>query len=87
MRKNYNWREDEPIVIQSSEDLPEFDEEFLAMLKDLGESAIGFLEPYGRIDWDRFYEMLETLQGYDMQDIGGPADNKIQRTVRKIVEW
>ena len=76
----------EPLVIRTTEDLPEFTDEFLAELKDTGESAIGFLEPWGRIDWDRFYEFWESA-GYDMQDLGGPADMKIQRTVRKIVEW
>jgi hypothetical protein len=76
----------EPKVIKDTADLPEFTEEFLALIKDLGEASIGFIEPYGNIDWDRFYEMFES-NGYDMQDFGGSADNKIRRTVRKIVEY
>jgi hypothetical protein len=36
------------------------------------------------IDWDRYYDVLETL-GWDMQDLGGPADRKIRRIVRAAI--
>ena len=75
----------DPTVVRSVTDLPEFDEPFLKILQECGESSVGFLEPYGRVEWDRFYEMLDSFHGWDMEDMGGPADEKIRRVVRKMV--
>ena len=37
------------------------------------------------VDWERFYECLE-IEGWDMQDLGGPVDNKIRRFVRRAIK-
>ena len=73
-----------PAVIRTVNDLPEFDEPFLKVLADIGSGSYGLGNRFV-IDWDRFYEMLESFNGYDMQDLGGPADNKIRRVVQKMV--
>ncbi len=73
-----------PTVVRTVNDLPEFDEPFRKVLADIGSSVYG-LGNHFTIDWDRFYEMLESFYGYDMQDLGGPADNKIRRVVQKMV--
>lgn len=54
------------------------------LLIDCGEGAYGLGNNF-TVDWERFYEMLETYGGYDMQDLGGKADNKIRRIVRKAI--
>ena len=80
-----SWSPDHPPVeINGIDDLPEFDEAFLKSLEDSGNGSIGFNNSW-TIDWTRFYECLET-EGWDMQDLGGPADNKIRRVVRKMVQ-
>ena len=48
------------------------------------ESSIGFGLNPEHVDWDRFYETLESF-GWDMQDLGGTADNRIRRAVRKAM--
>ena len=48
---------------------------------DLAEASIGFGLNPANVDWERFYEMLESQYGYDMQDLGGTADNRIRRRV------
>ncbi len=73
-----------PTVILRVTDLPEFDEPFRKVLSEIGSSVYGLGNRWV-IDWDRFYEMLESFHGYDMQDLGGPADNKIRRVVQKMV--
>ena len=63
------------------------------VVTDVGSTKVSILAAARRaglgnrfvIDWDRFYEMLESFNGYDMQDLGGPADNKIRRVVQKMV--
>ncbi len=77
------FSDEKPIEINGVGDLPEFDDAFLAILKDCGNASIGFNNSW-KIDWMRFWEALETA-GWDMQDLGGPADNKIARVVRKMV--
>lgn len=75
---------DEPAKeVTSVDDLPEFDEAFLKILIGCGEASYGFNNYWG-IDWEKFYESLE-MYGWDMQDLGGSADNKIKRVVRKMV--
>lgn len=37
------------------------------------------------VDWDRFYDILDTQHGYDMQDLGGTTDNRIRRIVRQAI--
>jgi hypothetical protein len=54
------------------------------LLIRIGESVYGLGNNW-TIDWERFYERLEA-HGYDMQDLGGPADEKIRRIVRKAVQ-
>ena len=78
------WHEGPVLSINSLDDLPEFDEAFLKILKDLGDASYGLGNRFV-IDWDRFYEMMESMEGYDMQDLGGPADSKIRRVVQKMV--
>ena len=72
------------VTINSLDDLPEFDGTFLKVLQDIGDASYGLGNRFV-IDWDRFYEMLESFADYDMQDLGGPADNKIRRVVQKMV--
>ncbi len=54
------------------------------VLIELAESSIGFGLNPSHVDWDRFYEMLESFYGYDMQDMGGRADNRIRRRVSQL---
>ena len=37
------------------------------------------------IDWECFYEILESQYGFDMQDLGGKIDNRIRKLVREAV--
>ena len=74
----------DPKVIKEVKDLPEFDDEFLAVLKELGDGSY-LMGNHQGIAWDRFYEMMETMYGWDMQDFEGSADEKIRRVVRKMV--
>ena len=53
------------------------------LLIECGGGAYGLGNNF-TVDWDRFYELLE-MYGYDMQDLGGKADNKIRRIVRKAI--
>ena len=59
-------------------------EDVISKLQGCGEAVYGLGNNW-TIDWDRFYQYLED-EGYDMQDMGGPADNKIRRLVRKMVK-
>jgi len=69
----------EPIEItRTTTELPPYE-----ILIGCGEASYGLGNRFV-IDWDRFYETLE-MYGWDMQDLGGPVDNKIQRIVRKAV--
>jgi len=74
---------DDPKIIETPADLPPFDEAFLKILKDCGDASYGFNQNFN-IDWERFYESLE-MNGWDMQDLGGSADEKIRRVVRRMV--
>jgi len=64
----------------------------LSVVDEIGADRIGALASsvYGlgnhwHIDWERFYESLET-EGWDMQDLGGKVDEKIRRIGRKYVK-
>ncbi len=72
-----------PIEIANIHDLPKFDDAFLAVLRECGEASYGLGNNW-TINWESFYISLE-MEGWDMQDMGGPADNKIRRVVRKMI--
>ena len=76
-------RDGGPIEVNNVHDLPEFDADFIAVLQGCGESVYGLGNDWS-INWESFYQCLE-MEGWDMQDLGGPADNKIRRVVRKMV--
>lgn len=56
---------------------------------DVIEKAAGCAEAaYGlgndfRVDWERAYDMLESLYGYFVDQMDSPADRKIRREVNK----
>jgi hypothetical protein len=72
-----------PTTINGPGDLPDFTDEFLKILEDCANGSYGFNQNFN-VDWERFYDNLETY-GWDMQDLGGPADEKVRRVVRKMV--
>ena len=79
------WLPDkEPVEVNRLADLPDFDDAFLKILEEAGDASYGLGNNWS-INWDTFYECLER-EGWDMQDMGGPADNKIRRVVRKMVQ-
>jgi len=75
------WFDGDPTVITSSTtDIPSRD-----ILIECGNSSYGM---GGRwvVDWEQFYDILDTQYGWDMQDLGGKVDNKIRRIVREAVK-
>ena len=77
------FSDEKPIEITGIDDLPEFDDAFLKILKDCGDASYGLGNNWS-INWDAFYECFE-MEGWDMQELGGPSDEKIRRVVRKMV--
>ena len=69
-----------PVEITKLEDVTE---DVISKLQSCGESSYGMGNNW-TINWETFYECLE-IEGYDMQDLGGRADNKIRRLVQKMV--
>jgi hypothetical protein len=53
-------------------------------LIECGEASYGMGNRWV-IDWERFYDILDTQHGWDMQDLGGKVDNAIRRIVREAV--
>ena len=78
---NFGWMTDTPAEIATLADVTD---DVIAKLQGCGDASYGLGNDF-TIRWDRFYELLE-MDGYDMQDLGGPADNKIRRLVRKMVQ-
>ena len=68
------------IVIDSDNDviLPD------KLIIELAESSIGFGLNPANVDWERFYEYLEMMYGYDMQGMGDKSDNRIRRRVSQL---
>ena len=54
------------------------------LIIELAEASIGFGLNPSHVDWDRFYDSLEMMYGYDMQDLGGRSDNRIHRRVSQL---
>ncbi len=78
---NFDWYNDTPSEITKIEHVTE---DVISKLQGCGEASYGLGNNW-TINWERFYEILE-MEGYDMQDLGGPADNKIRRLVQKMVK-
>ncbi len=75
----YDPHTDEPIEITATnQQLPTHDAMIAA-----GEGSYNVGNP--GINWERYYECLE-LQGWDMQALGSPIDNRIRRFVRQAVK-
>lgn len=71
--------DDDPVIITSATtELPTRE-----TLIDCGNASYGMGNRWA-IDWDRFYETLETY-GFDMQDLGGEVDSRIRKVVREAV--
>ena len=68
------------IVVTKSNDVTFPDK----VLIGLAEASIGFGLNPSHVDWDRFYEMLESFYGYDMQGMGDRPDNRIRRRVSQL---
>ncbi|KKL48423.1 hypothetical protein LCGC14_2325650 [marine sediment metagenome] len=77
------FSDEKPVEINGIDDLPDFDDVFLDVLADCGGASYGLGNNWS-INWDTFYQCLE-MEGWDMQDMDGPADNKIRRVVQKMV--
>ncbi len=54
------------------------------LIIELAEASIGFGLNPSHVDWDRFYEYLEMMYGYDMQGMGDRPDNRIRRRVSQL---
>ena len=71
------------IMIEITRQVKKIEVDDVALIR-CGENSIGFNNSWV-IDWERFWENFEG-EGFDMQDLGGPVYNHIQRRVRKLVK-
>ncbi len=70
-------------MIEITADTPREDTPPRPVLIECAEGAYGLGNNF-TVDWERFYELLE-MEGWDMQDLGGPIDNRIRRIVRNAI--
>ena len=78
------WYDRDPIIIDSATDSATTELPSTATLIDVGNASYGMGNRWV-IDWERFYEILDSQHGFDMQDLGGKIDNRIRRVVRLAV--
>lgn len=69
----------EPTVLHTAEDVTA---DVIEHAAGCAEAAYGLGNDF-RVDWERAYDMLESLYGYSLETFGSPADNKIRREVNK----
>ena len=61
----------------------EVTDDMIQHFADIGNASYGLGNRWV-VDWDRFWDMLASFHGYDV--VGGPAMDKVQRIVRKMVK-
>jgi len=77
---DYHYMTDPTVILEADSDVPP-----TACLIESGLGSFNFGAAPNAIYWERFYEVLDMQHGFDMQDLGGPMDNKIKRIVRTAV--
>lgn len=69
----------EPVILHTAKDVTA---DVIEKASGCAEAAYGLGNDF-RVDWERAYDMLESLYGYSLEQFDSPADRKIRREVNK----
>lgn len=72
-------QDQEIVTLRTAEDVTP---EIIDLAYEMAEAAYGLGNDF-RIDWERAYDMLESQEGYFVEEFDSPADRKIRRAVNK----